>query len=84
MEIENLLDIVQTIKKSGLGIIYISHHFEEVFKIADRVTVLRDGRKVSMYDLDGLTKTTLIKDMVGRDPSTFYRRERMPSAKCDL
>jgi ABC-type sugar transport system ATPase subunit len=78
VEIENLLDIIQTIKKSGLGIIYISHHLEEVFKIADRVTVLRDGRKVSMYGLDGLTKTTLIKDMVGRDPSTFYRREKVP------
>ena len=78
VEIENLLDIIQTIKKSGLGIIYISHHLEEVFKIADRVTVLRDGRKVSMYALNGLTKTTLIKDMVGRDPSTFYRREKVP------
>ncbi|HXN07924.1 MAG TPA: ATP-binding cassette domain-containing protein, partial [Nitrospiria bacterium] len=75
VEIENLLDIVQTIKNSGLGIIYISHHLEEVFKIGDRVTVLRDGRKVSMYDLNGLTKTALIKDMVGRDPSTFYQRE---------
>jgi ABC-type sugar transport system ATPase subunit len=75
VEIENLLDIIQTIRKSGLGIIYISHHLEEVFKIADRVTVLRDGRKVSMYSLNGLTKTTLIKEMVGRDPSTFYQRE---------
>ena len=78
VEIDNLLDIIQTIKKSGLGIIYISHHLEEVFKIADRVTVLRDGRKVSSYQLNGLTKTTLIKDMVGRDPSTFYRREKVP------
>ena len=78
VEIDNLLDIVQTVKNSGLGIIYISHHLEEVFKIGDRVTVLRDGRKVSMYDINGLTKTALIKDMVGRDPSTFYRRERVP------
>jgi ABC-type sugar transport system ATPase subunit len=78
VEIDNLLDIIQTVKSSGVGIIYISHHLEEVFKVGDRVTVLRDGRKVSMYDLDGLTKTTLIKDMVGRDPSTFYRRESVP------
>jgi ABC-type sugar transport system ATPase subunit len=76
VEIDNLLDIIQTVKKTGLGIIYISHHLEEVFKIADRVTVLRDGRKVSVYDIDGLTKDALIKDMVGRDPSTFYQRER--------
>jgi len=78
VEIDNLLGIVQTIKKAGLGIIYISHHLEEVFRIADRVTVLRDGRKVSAYDINGLTKNTLINDMVGRDPSTFYRRERAP------
>ncbi|MBV9645607.1 MAG: sugar ABC transporter ATP-binding protein, partial [Verrucomicrobia bacterium] len=68
VEIENLLDIIQTVKQSGLGIIYISHHLEEVFRIADRITVLRDGRKVSVYGLNGLTKATLIKDMVGRDP----------------
>jgi len=78
VEIDNLLDIIQTVKKTGLGIIYISHHLEEVFKIADRVTVLRDGRKVSVYGIEGLTKNTLIKDMVGRDPSTFYQRERAP------
>ena len=77
-EIDNLLEIIRTVKKSGLGIIYISHHLEEVFKIGDRITVLRDGRKVSMYDFDGLTKTRLIKDMVGRDPSTFYQREQVP------
>lgn len=78
VEIDNLLDIIQTVKGSGLGIIYISHHLEEVFRVGDRVTVLRDGRKVSTYSLNGLTKTTLIKDMVGRDPSTFYRREKVP------
>jgi ABC-type sugar transport system ATPase subunit len=77
-EIDTLLEIVQTVKKSGIGIIYISHHLEEVFKIADRVTVLRDGRKVSEYNLADLTKNKLIKDMVGRDPSTFYQRESVP------
>jgi ribose transport system ATP-binding protein len=71
LEIENLLEIIQTVKNGGLGIIYISHHLEEVFKIGDRVTVLRDGRKVSVRNLNGLTKPALIKDMVGRDPSTF-------------
>ena len=45
-EIDNLLEIIRTVKASGIGIIYISHHLEEVFEIGDRVTVLRDGRKV--------------------------------------
>jgi len=77
-EIDNLLEIIRTVRASGIGIIYISHHLEEVFRIADRVTVLRDGRKVSHHDVHGLTKTQLIKDMVGRDPSTFYQREAVP------
>jgi ABC-type sugar transport system ATPase subunit len=77
-EIENLLEIIGAVKKSGIGIIYISHHLEEVFRIADRVTVLRDGRKVSTYERAALTKDQLIRDMVGRDPSTFYKRETVP------
>jgi ABC-type sugar transport system ATPase subunit len=81
IEIDNLLGIIGTVKNSGLGIIYISHHLEEVFKVGDRVTVLRDGRKVSQHDIAGLTKTTLIKDMVGRDPSTFYQREKVKIGK---
>jgi ribose transport system ATP-binding protein len=76
-EIDTLLNIVRTIREDGIGVIYISHHLDEVFEIGDRATVLRDGRKVSMYPIAGLTKTTLIKDMVGRDPSTFYKRERV-------
>ena len=76
-EINTVLDIVRTVKQDGIGVIYISHHLDEVFEIGDRATVLRDGRKVSMHPVAGLTKTTLIKDMVGRDPSTFYKRERV-------
>ena len=76
-EIDTLLNIVKTVRQDGIGVIYISHHLDEVFEIGDRATVLRDGRKVSMYPIAGLTKTTLIKDMVGRDPSTFYERERV-------
>ena len=76
-EIDTLLNIVKTVKEDGIGVIYISHHLNEVFEVGDRATVLRDGRKVSMHPIAGLTKTTLIKDMVGRDPSTFYKRERV-------
>lgn len=80
-EIDNLLEIILTVKESGIGIIYISHLLEEVFRIADRITVLRDGQKVSMYDLKDVTGEKLIKDMVGRDPSTFYKREDVPSGE---
>jgi len=80
-EIDTLLDIIATVKGSGIGVIYISHHLEEVFRVGDRVTVLRDGRKVSEREMNGLTKAALIKDMVGRDPSTFYKRERIAAGE---
>jgi ribose transport system ATP-binding protein len=76
-EIDNLLEIIATVKASGIGFIYISHHLDEVFRIGDRVTVLRDGRKASEQPLAGLAKSKLIKDMIGRDPSTFHQRERV-------
>jgi len=80
-EIEHLLDIVRTLAQNGISIIYISHHLEEVFKIADRVTVIRDGRQINTYAAKGLTEQMLIRDMVGRDVSLFYHREPVPVGK---
>lgn len=77
-EIDHLLDIIKKLSKNGISIIYISHHLEEVFKIADRVTVIRDGIKVNTYGSKGLTEQKLINDMVGRDVSLFYKREKVP------
>ncbi len=75
-EITHLLNILKKLAQSGLSIIYISHHIEEVFKIADRVTIIRDGLKISTYDLKDLTEQQLIIDMVGRDVSLFYQRQK--------
>jgi ABC-type sugar transport system ATPase subunit len=77
-EIENLLNIIRRLAQNGISIIYISHHLEEVFQIADRVTVIRDGQKINTYDSKDLTEQKLIRDMVGRDVSLFYRREQVP------
>ena len=76
-EIEQLLNVVETLKENGIGIIYISHHLEEVFRIADRVTVIRDGQKIKTYDkaVEELNEQAIIKDMVGRDASMFYSRD---------
>lgn len=73
-EIDHLLDVIKTLAKEGISIIYISHHLEEVFRIADRVTVIRDGKKINTYDIKDLDEQTLITDMVGRDVSAFYHR----------
>jgi len=76
-EIDYLLEIIRELVKRGISIIYISHHLEEVFKIADRVTVIRDGKKINTYAHKDLTEEQLIRDMVGRDVSLFYQRERV-------
>lgn len=73
-EIDHLLSVIKTLSKEGISIIYISHHLEEVFRIADRVTVIRDGKKISTYEIEELTEQKLITDMVGRDVSAFYNR----------
>lgn len=77
-EINHLLNIIKKLAQGGQSIIYISHHLEEVFKIADRVTVIRDGQKVNTYDIGDLTEQVLIRDMVGRDVSLMYQRPRVP------
>lgn len=80
-EIEHLLNVIKQLKNDGKCIIYISHHLEEVFQIADRVTVIRDGEKINTYDIANLTEAQLINDMVGRDVSSFYNREEVPTGE---
>jgi ribose transport system ATP-binding protein len=77
-EIDRLFDVIRKLVSNGLSIIYISHHIEEVFRLADRVTVIRDGMKVSTTPIAEVTEQKLIHDMVGRDVSLFYQRARYP------
>ena len=77
-EIDHLLSIIKKLSEDGISIIYISHHLEEVFKIADRVTVIRDGIKIITYGSEDITEQKLINDMVGRDVSLFYKRDKVP------
>ena len=67
-----LFAIVRDLRETGVGIIYISHRLEEIFQLADRVTVLRDGESVGTNKVDDLTETELIKMMVGREVSAIY------------
>jgi len=70
--VERLVEIIGALRADGAGIVYVSHRFDEVFRLADRVTVLRDGRRVVTLDRQGLDRPTLIRHMVGRDVSTVY------------
>ena len=80
-EVDRLLGVIRGLRERGLGIIYISHRFEEVFALADRVTVLRDGKRVASAPAAGLERKQLIRWMVGRDISEeFPPRSPKPGA----
>jgi len=66
-EIELLFTQIKKLKAEGVGIIYISHRIEEVMRIADRITILRDGKVISTSPTDKLSVGNIIKMMVGRD-----------------
>jgi rhamnose transport system ATP-binding protein len=67
-----LFAVVRDLRASGVGVIYISHRLEEIFQLADRVTVLRDGESVGTNKVDEINEASLIKMMVGREVSAIY------------
>ncbi len=83
-EIDTLLNIINKIKEAGIGIIYISHHLEEMFKIADRITVLRDGMHIITVNAKEIDEARIIHYMVGRDASAFYHRDFYPPGETVL
>jgi ABC-type sugar transport system ATPase subunit len=68
----NLFTIIQRIIKIGTSVIYISHRLKEIFQIADRVMVLRDGRTVDTMDVGETTENEIVKLMVGRDIGNLF------------
>lgn len=77
---ETLFKIINQLKSHGITIIYVSHRLEEIFKITDRATVLRDGGYIGTFKTSEIDKKYLIKKMVGRDVSSFATRHK-PSQK---
>jgi rhamnose transport system ATP-binding protein len=73
-EVERLFRQVRQLRDSGVAVLFISHRLDEVFEIADRVSVFRDGRHVSTDARDDVTRSRLIAAMVGRQMSDFYAR----------
>jgi len=71
-ETDLLFEIMKRLKNRGVSIIYISHRLDEIFRICDRTTVLRDGRYVVTLDVDKTDKAQLVKYMVGRDVAYNY------------
>jgi ribose transport system ATP-binding protein len=76
-EKRSLMSLVKDLKARGIAIIYISHYLEEVFEIGDSILILKDGERVGSYRRDEVDVDFVIRSMVGRDASLFYRRERV-------
>ena len=74
-ETDRLFALIRQLRSEGLAIIYISHRMAEIDELADRVTVLRDGCYVGTLARHELSQDVLVKMMVGRDLSGFYRKE---------
>jgi ABC-type sugar transport system ATPase subunit len=77
-EVDALFANIATLKAQGVTIIYVSHRLEEIFQLADTVTVLRDGKHISTHPIGEVTADSLIKDMIGRELADIFP-ERLPT-----
>jgi ABC-type sugar transport system ATPase subunit len=74
-EVENLIQIVKTLKARGLGVIFITHRLDEIFHMCDWVTVLRDGRNAGEIPIARATSEAIVRMMVGRNLDNLYVKE---------
>jgi galactofuranose transport system ATP-binding protein len=66
-EVERLFDIIRNLKAQGLAVVFITHFLDQVFAVADRVTILRNGKLIETRTLDGTTRTDVVRLMLGKD-----------------
>ncbi len=85
-EVARLFASLRRLRAQGVGMIYVSHRLDEVFEIADRIVVLRDGRVVGERSSAGTGPEEIILLIVGREPSQIFRRpaQRAGSARLEL
>ncbi|HYP26255.1 MAG TPA: sugar ABC transporter ATP-binding protein [Blastocatellia bacterium] len=72
-EVAILYDVIRRLKSEGTAVVYISHRFDELYTVCDRVTVLRDGKLVGTYDLAGLERLDLVCLMLGKQREELRR-----------
>ncbi|MBO7251072.1 MAG: sugar ABC transporter ATP-binding protein [Oscillospiraceae bacterium] len=71
-EVEALFRIIEDLKAEGVAIVYISHKMDEILRISDEVTIMRDGQYIGTWDCAGLTTDFIISKMVGRELTNLY------------
>jgi ABC-type sugar transport system ATPase subunit len=77
-EVDILHALVRRLRRQGIGLLYVSHRLAEVFELADRITVLKDGRKVTTVPTAQTTPAQLVRHMVGRDLTGYYPGRAAP------
>src|SRR5207245_8931874 len=77
-DVKRLFDIVRRLKARGVGVVYISHRLDEIFAIADRVTVLRDGAFVGARKVADTNAAELVQMMVGRVIDNLFPKTTVP------
>ena len=80
-EVERLLDVVKGLSKRGVSVVYISHRLDEIFRIADQITVLKDGRTVGTYPVAEMDERRLIPLMVGRETAQLFPKVARSTGK---
>ena len=74
-EVDTLFETIAKLKAHGVSMLYISHRLDEIFQIADRVTVIRDGEYVQTEEVSRVTRDQLVSWMVGRTLNNLYPKE---------
>lgn len=74
-EVETLFGVMRRLKDEGMGIIFITHFLDQVYSVSDRITVLRNGRKVGCWRSSDLSRLELVTQMIGRDASALEREQ---------
>lgn len=78
-EVEALFQIIEDLKKNDVAIVYISHKIDEILRISDEVTIMRDGKYIGTWDAKDLTNEFIIAKMVGRELTNLYpKKENIP------
>lgn len=80
-EVESLMKKILELKAQGVAIIYISHRLQEIERLADKISILRDGHHVGTMSGKGMNEDEIVKQMVGRDISSFYSRNINPKGE---
>ena len=82
-EVDKLFRVIRDLKNEHISVLYVSHKMDEIFEIADRITVLRDGQNVGTLQKENATQDQVISLMVGRPVNTLYDR-RHPSSRSTI